>query len=150
MLRFSHDVQLIEIEEWQKYYTPPPSVAKDDLILDVGAREGDSALFYALSGYRNLRLVEPNPMYFNNLIHNVASLNKFGIEIDLRLHPFRPDEQLPGVKFIKFDCEGCESEIDLDKLTVPWVAEMHELKPAKGERHIYDYAAVTGYRKGAG
>jgi hypothetical protein len=136
-----------ELGEWMKHYIPPPSVSKDALIVDVGARDADSAIFYAICGYHNLRLVEPNPIYHKSLQNNVAKLTTMGVKIDLHLHPFNPACCLQGAAFVKFDCEGCEAEAHLDTLTIPWVAEMHNT-PKKNAQGIYEYSGTSGYRKG--
>jgi hypothetical protein len=127
---------------WKKYL-PPRSIARDALILDVGARDGDTALFYCLNGFRNLRLVEPNQAHHHMLDNNVRLLRKrFDARIEVRKTPFDRDD-LNGVKFVKFDCEGCESEIDLDRLNIPYVAELH-VKGTPNSEGIYDYISSRG------
>ncbi len=129
---------------WENWYLPPFSIKKDDLILDVGARDGDSMIFYFEHGYRNIRLIEPNLDYVKNLRHNIKILQKKGMKIEVRIKPFGR-EDLKGVQFAKFDCEGCEYEIDLTQLQIPIVAEIHERKSK--DNGIYPYVKAKGYRR---
>lgn len=130
-----------EMEEW---YVPPKWIKKTDLILDVGARDGDSALFFITHGFTNLRLIEPQPDYFRNLSDNIDEFRAWGITIDWKYRAFRI-EDLSGAAFAKFDCEGCETEIDLDKIGIPYIAELH-VKNEPGELGIYQYAREVGYK----
>ena len=135
------------IREWTDFYIPPPSVPKEGLIVDVGARDGDSALFYVVLGYKNLRLVEPWHQYWENLEHNVELLRKMGATVEVTHEPYKP-EHLQGVAFVKFDCEGCEKRVDLTQLKVPAVAEIHiEPRMVEGEVEVFNYAPRIGYLK---
>jgi hypothetical protein len=131
--------------EWEEYYLPK-KLGEHDLILDVGALEGDSAVFYFFHGYDNLRLVEPCADYWPILDHNAQKLRDMGAKVKV-LHRRFMQEDLNGAAFVKFDCEGCEYEMDFSKLTIPWVAEMHVQKPPlEGGR--YDWSDAIGYRTG--
>ena len=146
-VHFIYD-QPIEMNDWQKYYPPPSSVPKDGLIVDVGARDGDTLLFYAQLGFRNFRLIEPNPDFIPRLLENIKAIKKvYDVEIEVRWKCFELSD-LEGAAFAKFDCEGCEYEFDLASLTIPWVAEMHE----KQEPDIWGiYSSSirsTEYRRG--
>ena len=135
----------LEWQDWVLYYTPPSSVGFDDLIVNVGARDGDSAKFFIDLGYRNLRLVEPNSYHWDDLKHNVEIWRSMGITIDLRLEPFKK-EHLDGAKFAEIDCEGCEWEIgDFYALPFPCVIELHGKHPPDAQG-IYSYLhEVYGY-----
>ena len=148
-MHFAYEISQAELAEWEKWYLPPPSVSKDnDLILDVGARDGDTALFYLEHGYRRLRLIEPNLIYVDDLMANVREMGaQFNADIEVRFRPFKKEEDLLGVAFAKFDCEGCEAEAGLNTLTIPWAAELHE-KNKPDEKGVYPYVAFTGYARG--
>lgn len=135
----------IDGREWAKNYLPPDSVSKDALIVDVGARDGDSALFYLSHGYTNLRLVEADAKYWPGLHHNEEIFRSiFHPRIELVLAPFTLD-CLDGAAFVKFDCEGCQGDI-LDSLEIPWVAEMHV--PNRPDKDgVFPYVKATGYRR---
>ena len=121
---FEYDIKN-ETDEWEKWYIPPPYIQKDDLILDVGGRDGDTVLFYAEHGYKNIRVIEPEDYCQERLKRNCEQIsNFFGIKIEIRYKIFTK-EDLIGVKFAKFDCEGCEYEIDLKSLGIPIVVELH-------------------------
>jgi hypothetical protein len=130
-------------ENWEKYYLPNNRIRKDALIVDIGAREGDTALFFAIHGYTNLLLIEPNRNYWGKLERNVNQLRQLGIKISIK-HGVFEKKDLENAEFAKFNCEGCEYELDLDSLTIAWVAEFHER--AKSVRGTYSYSKVIGYR----
>jgi len=127
------------------YYQPPEGF--DGLIVDVGARDGDTAIIFARKGYKRMRLIEPDPNCWNLLEHNAKVLRKrYGCEIEILKRRFEMQD-LEGAGFIKFDCEGCEHELDLRSLKIPWVAEMHIFsKPDANGR--YDFVRAIGYLKG--
>ena len=145
-LDFAYDMP-IETEEWTEWYTPPPFVKPDDLIVDVGARDGDTLFFYARLGFKNFRAIEPKPECQARLRHNVAELARFyGVKVEVRQKCFTP-EDLEGARFVKFDCEGCEWEMNLVDLKIPAVAELHP-SPKKDNRGIYiSSVKAAGYRK---
>lgn len=129
--------------EWPLHYEPPVNLSKDSLILDVGARDGDSAVWFFEQGFRNFRLVEPNATYYRKLNHNVSLLRKRGAAVELHLEPFNSN-QLRSVAFAKFDCEGCEHEVNLMELGFPVVAEVHVKSGSKNDG-VYDYTTNVGY-----
>ena len=145
-MSFAHEITQEELEEWEQWYLPPSGMPKDSLILDVGARDGDTALFYVKHGYLNLRLVEPSPVHRHDLSKNAIILErKYGAKIEIRGRPFERKD-LEGASFAKFDCEGCEYEIDLPSLAIPWAAEVH--KKIKPDRNgVYPYVTAMGYRR---
>lgn len=132
--------------DWERWYLPPKSVHRWDLILDVGARDGDTAWFYVQHGYRNLRLVEPDPRRWPSLEANAKALSKhYHAYIEVRKKPFSADD-LEGVKFVKGDCEGCPLEGMLKELKVPYGAELHN--PGMQVNGIYVNKKSVGYAKG--
>ena len=134
-----------ELVEWERWYLPPASVPREALILDVGARDGDSAWFYVQHGYLNLRLIEPEPDVQERLLANCEEMRqRFGAKIEVRSRPFWL-EDLSGVAFAKFDCEGCEQNIDFDHLPIPWTAEFH-LPNAPLPSGVYPGVIFTGLR----
>ena len=149
-MHFDEKADQLELREWDIWYTPPPDMPKDALILDVGGRDGDSCLFYVLRGYTNIRVIEPNPVYFEWLDNNTREMKEMfpAVNIEVRKKPFTKSD-LKGVAFAKFDCEGCEQEADLESLPMPWSAEVHV--PNKPDANgFYPYVDVVGYRRGAG
>jgi SAM-dependent methyltransferase len=90
---------------WEKYYTPNSKLTPNSLILDAGAGEGETILFFYIHGYRNFRCVELDQSAFRVLQQNVAKLTD--ASFDLRNKTFGPDD-LAGVVFAKVDVEGGE------------------------------------------
>ena len=148
LFRFYNKTTPEELKEWDEWYVPPNSVGKHDLILDVGARDGDSALFYWNKGYTNMRLVEPDPQYWENLDNNVEILRGYGATIEVRKKRFMLDD-LEGVAFVKLDCEGCEHEHDYKNWGIPYVVEEHVYNNT-GIGDVYPYIKALGYKKGMG
>ncbi len=146
-LRIKDTASLSELKEWLEWYLPPASVPKDALILDVGARDGDSVFFYIQHGYSHFRLIEPNPDYYDDLDANTKEFERIGARVEIRKKAFTPND-LNGVAFAKFDCEGCEREIDFSLLKIPWVKENHAY--AESDMNgIYPYVKALGWEKSA-
>ena len=137
-----------EWKSWEAPYLPPKNVPKDALIVDVGAEEGNTAVFFFEHGYTNLRLIEPHPPFFENLVHNAEVLRSLGCKVDLCLEPFRADH-LKDAGFIKIDAEGAEWEIDLANLGIPWGGELH-MKTQPDANGRYDYYISIGRFRGDG
>lgn len=139
--------------EWEQEYLPPKSVGPHDLIVDVGAREGDTLAFYAWHGFRNFRLIEPLMEYVAILQRNqqrvLAAFPGDSFQIEVITEPFRW-EHLEGAAFVKFDCEGCETAVDLERIPVPWVAEMHDMERPAFQALGSVYRESLGYRRGGG
>ena len=101
-----------------------PVDIRGKVVLDVGAGEGESALFFLAHGAKKVVCVEANPLYFKNLIINskrfsiVPVCKPFCVEM---LNDFIFD-------FLKVDIEGYEEcLLDVD-LKVPAVIEVHGLQ----------------------
>ncbi|MDG7043536.1 MAG: hypothetical protein JRM98_05415 [Nitrososphaerota archaeon] len=123
--RGSWDGLAVEARDWKRYYLPPPSVRKDGLVVDIGARDGDTAFFFCFHGYRNLRLVEYDASLIPALKHNVDILRRaYGASIEIRNKPFGL-EDLQGAAFLKLDCEGCEYDVDWRSSGIPYGMEVH-------------------------
>ena len=93
-------------------------------------------------------MIEPKEIYWAWLDENVEELKASGAQIEVRKKRFTLDD-INGCKFAKFDCEGCEYEISLENLGIPWVAEMHE-KSQPDSNGVYGYERFIGYQKGTG
>lgn len=106
---------------WEQYYLPPRSLPNDSLIVDIGAGEGETAVFYSRHGYRRFVLIEPRVS--PHLLHNVSLLERLaGCSVTLRTR-LQPGALLPA-QFVKMDCEGCEEVIDYPP-DIPGVVEVH-------------------------
>lgn len=133
-------------KEFRREYRFPASLRKDALLVDVGARDGDSAIWWALQGHTHLRLVEPDPGVCRRLQHNAAQLRRRGCQVEVCAEPFRL-EHLEGAAAVKFDCEGCEREVDFASLRIPWITEFHEaVAPSKDG--MYPYVRAIGVHRG--
>jgi SAM-dependent methyltransferase len=133
--KFSYErMQMLddELEVWKRCYVPSLFDASDDpLILDAGAGEGETVMFYYLLGFRRFRCVEPNRLAFELLKGNVAKLGN--TEIHLFNRRFSAHD-VYGVDFAKIDVEGGEVElIEADKRNLPReiVVETHSLAVQK-------------------
>lgn len=110
-----------EWEDWEKNYLPID--VKGKIVLDVGAGEGETALFYLYHGAKKVICIEANIKCLENLLHNseffniVPSIAKF--DIDMLYYNF---------DFMKMDIEGYEEillNVDLKK---PSIIEVHGLQ----------------------
>ena len=133
-------------KEFKREYSPPPSVPKDALLVDVGARDGDSAIYFWSLGYTRMRLVEPDPETWGRLVHNADELSRRGCDVEVFLEPFHL-EHLKGAAFVKLDCEGCEGSVDFSSLHVPWVAEFHTSNQPDAAG-VFPYTESLGVRRG--
>jgi SAM-dependent methyltransferase len=119
---------LIDWRNWCKYYLPPTSLRRDDLILDAGAGEGETLFFYYRLGFRNFRAVEPDKQMIRLLSQNITKMP--GIHVEIINDCLKP-EHLVHVSFAKVDCEGGEKELfGLDHLPFT-VVEAHSKKLCK-------------------
>jgi hypothetical protein len=141
----SWDGLIVEAQDWKRYYLPPPSVPKDGLIVDIGARDGDTAFFFCFNGYRNLRLVEYDKEIISVLKHNADILERaYGAHIEIRNKAFGP-EDLIGAAFIKLDCEGCEYDVDFRSAGIPYGMELHV---PRGTPLLPGQSNALGYERG--
>ena len=122
----------MELESWKRCYVPSLFEASDGpLILDAGAGEGETLMFYYLLGFRRFRCVEPDKDCFKRLISNAAKL--VDAEVHLFNRRFRTDD-VYDVDFAKIDVEGGEIELlqaDKQKLPREIVVETHGLDVQK-------------------
>jgi len=102
--------QMIALEwpTWIKCYTPSLPFREDSLVLDAGAGEGETLLFFYMLGFRRFRCVELNPARFRFLERNTQSLRDVHCELENR--PFEASDVI-GVDFAKIDVEGGETEL---------------------------------------
>lgn len=114
---------LDEYGVWERRYLPSAPIPKSALILDAGAGEGETILFFAQHGFRNFRAVELDQQKFFKLSENVKNWNVEGLNRPFRL------EDLEGIHYAKIDIEGGE-EVLLQLTEVPceMVVEVHGLK----------------------
>lgn len=105
---------------WKKHYLPSTHLRKTALILDAGAGEGETILFFASHGLRNIRAIEPDPQAYERMISNSAGLKVTGYNRSFQL------DDIFGVDFAKIDVEGGEVELlQLNSLPCEIVAEIH-------------------------
>jgi hypothetical protein len=143
----------VELESWKRYYLPSKFVPSDDpLILDAGAGEGETVMFYYLLGFRRFRCVESDKLAFKRLSRNVAKLR------DAKVHLFNRRflaHDVHGVDFAKIDVEGGEVQlIEADKRKLPTeiVVETHSLAVQKlllesfKLEHLMDYNTLNNVR----
>ena len=115
------------LSEWQfkglyeKGYLPSFSL-KGKTVLDVGAGEGETALFYLSKGAKEVICVEPWGPAVEMLKRNVE-VNRWPVEIIPR--KFELTYLQRPIDFAKFDCELCEAGLlSLDSLG-PAAIESH-------------------------
>ncbi len=123
-----------EISDWQKHYLPIDLHGK--IILDVGAGEGETALFFLSHGASRVVCIEPSDEAFRYLalnqknhpnritaIHSKFELSHLGIPHD----------------FLKMDIEGYEEVLLGVKLETPAAIEIHGLQ-------LCDKFAAAGWK----
>jgi len=119
------DTFIREGEDWERNYLPLKPVPKKGMILDAGAGEGETILFYAKRGFRNFVAVESDLKAYSHLLRNVERLKMFGLQVVARNKSFDA-EDLEGVKFAKIDVEGGERELlAVDSLPCEMIVEIH-------------------------
>lgn len=124
-----------EWSAWLKCYTPSLPFGKDAFMLDAGAGEGETLVFFYKLGFRRFRCVELDPVKFRVLETNTLSLRDAHCELHNR--PFMPCDML-GVDFAKIDVEGGETEllkVPLSELPREIVLETHGREVAEALRH---------------
>ncbi len=120
---FSYSTWVLIFEEynlWKQFYLPTKPLNKDAVILDAGAGEGETILFYSSYGYHNFIAVENNPSKWRKIETNTKHLN-----VELRRRAFRV-EDLSNIDYAKIDVEGGEKELLLlEKLPCEFTVEIH-------------------------
>lgn len=126
------DILIREYVDMKRLYLPVDMRGKT--VLDVGAGEGESALFFLAHGARKVICVEADRACYENLVCNAK-----GKPIVPILKPFSLDDLERDFDFMKCDIEGYE-EILLDVvLDKPAVVEVHGLQ-------LRDKFVERGYR----
>lgn len=122
----------LELESWKRCYVPSLFEPSDNpVILDAGAGEGETVMFYYLLGFRRFTCVESDKVTFERLKRNVAKVGD--AEFTLFNRRFKPSD-VYDVDFAKIDVEGGEVElIEADKRKLPReiVVETHSLQIEK-------------------
>lgn len=95
-----------EHELWSKLYLPKGHLNRDAVILDAGAGEGETILFYSRRGFRNFIAIEADANACDRLKRNTRHLN-----VALHMRKFRKEDLLLGADFAKIDVEGGEEEL---------------------------------------
>jgi 2-polyprenyl-3-methyl-5-hydroxy-6-metoxy-1,4-benzoquinol methylase len=112
-----------ETPVWKKHYLPKMPLNKEALILDAGAGEGETILFYARHGFKNFRAVEIDTKCCEILKQNIE--NDHRLDVEIRNSPFSL-EDLNDVDFAKIDVEGAERQLlSLEKIQHEMVVEVH-------------------------
>lgn len=106
---------------WMKFYLPKQPLAKNVVILDAGAGEGETILFFAGHGYHKFVAVENDPLKCDRLRNNTRHL-----DVEVRERAFRV-EDLIGIDYAKLDIEGGEKELlELEHLPCEMTVEIHD------------------------
>ena len=112
-----------ETPVWKKHYLPKMPLDKEALILDAGAGEGETILFYARHGFRHFRAVEIDTKSCEILKQNIEADHHLNVEI--RNSPFSL-EDLNNIDFAKIDVEGAERQLlSLAKVQHEMIVEVH-------------------------
>jgi len=120
-----------EYDDWEKYYLPISVTGLT--VLDVGAGEGETALFFLEHGAKGVICIEPHYASYLRLRENakdkpIVCLNKRFSLKDLNL-PF---------DFMKMDIEGYEEILLSAQFDKPCAVEVHGLQ-------LRDKFARAGY-----
>jgi SAM-dependent methyltransferase len=121
-----------EYADWEKYYLPFD--LKGKTVLDVGAGEGETALFYFNHGVIKVLCVEPDQESFERLRKNGAGRcmpllqRKFSLDLIGYVQMMLLEQGQPGLDLVKVDIEGYEEELLQYKGVVPVVCEVHGLQ----------------------
>lgn len=134
---------LTEWADWKENYAPFDLHNKT--VLDIGAGEGETALFYLGLGAKKVICIEPDRFAFWTLARNARVFNETYRNINVQVYNRRfilGDLDTPGVDLIKIDVDGYEEAIlDTDHTTLktPMVLELHGLQ-------LKDRFKEKGYR----
>jgi hypothetical protein len=99
--KYSRELIRDELDFWHDAYLP-----SGEVVLDVGACCGETALFYILHGAKRVICIEPYPKYLRYLHMNKAIIEKrYKAKIDI----------LPyAINKIKMDAEGAEIGMSME------------------------------------
>jgi hypothetical protein len=121
--QFRIDMIKSETADWQKHYLPIDLQGK--VVLDVGAGEGETAMFFLRHGASKVICIEPCAEAYGYLLINqkshpfrIIAINK---KFDLN-HLDIPHD------FLKMDIEGYEEVLLGVKLNTPAAVEIHGLQ----------------------
>jgi len=132
----------LEYNLWRRFYLPTKPLGKDAVILDAGAGEGETILFFATYGYHNFIAVENNLSKCRKIEDSTSHLN-----VDVRKREFRA-EDLNNVDYAKVDVEGGERELlHLEKLPCELTVEIHDSYLL--EKLIHKFPLRVVYRFGS-
>jgi hypothetical protein len=110
------------LDLWGTHYLPRTRIDENALILDAGAGEGETLVFFAAHGYRNFIAVEPELMFYEHLKANIKQLE---VSVILRRKMFSLAD-LEGVSYAKIDVEGGETELlKLERVPCEMLVEVH-------------------------
>lgn len=111
-----------ELSVYRMFYLPIPVRGK--VVLDVGAGEGETALFYLANGAKHVVCVEANMESCK-----ILRLNSVGKPVTVVCGPFKT-EMLKEFKhdFLKMDIEGYEECLLEADLPAPAMVEVHGLQ----------------------
>jgi tRNA G37 N-methylase Trm5 len=113
-----------ENSRYEKYYIPPGGL-QGKTVLDIGAEEGCTALFFFKHGAKRVICIESRPEAYANLKKNAEALKWDAVVIN---DVFKVEHLNYDVDFIKMNIEGYEAIIlDLPIPKVPMVVEVHGL-----------------------
>lgn len=123
-----------EYDDWEQYYVPFDLSWKT--VLDVGAGEGETALFYFNHGAVKVVCVEPDVEAFEKLRGNgqgrcmPLKQEYFTLELIDTVQQELLAQDQKGIDLIKIDIEGYEELMLHYKGTIPVVCEVHGLQLA--------------------
>lgn len=121
--KFHKDMIVAEYDEWLKTYGALP--INNNTILDIGAGEGETALFFKYHNAQQVIAVEPNKEFFSYLKVNAEKNNFLAINEKISLPLLR--QYMPHVDAIKCDIEGYEELLLNCNIVKPIVLELHGL-----------------------
>ena len=120
--KYRKDTIQSETNDWFKYYLPVD--LKGKVVLDVGAGEGESALFFLRHGASHVYCIECCDYAFQNLKLNARNCARI-----TPIHKLFDLQDLERkVDFLKMDIEGYEEVLLSADIKIPAVVEVHGLQ----------------------
>ena len=120
--KYRKDAILSETSDWYNYYLPIN--LKGKVVLDIGAGEGESALFFLRHGASHVFCIECCEHALKNLRLNASSFpNITAIHKQFELKDLEM-----RVDFVKMDIEGYEEALLSADVKIPAVVEVHGLQ----------------------